>query len=313
MHNLRGVSAIVGLVLTLSLIGCGASAPMMPDSMESGSVERVVQEMEKPAANGSWAGDTDDSTAVGEVERMIIRNAELDLVVKDTEAAQEAVEGIVGEVEGYVLSAERYAYNENQTHVNMTLRVPAEQFNLVMSRLRDMALEVQRDSMSSQDVTEEYVDLRSRLKAQETKAARLEELMEEAEDTEAVLEVYRELSATHQEIERLKGRMNYLENAAALATIVVYLRPDEVAGPVEVSRWRPGGTLKSAVEALIETLKFLVDALIWIMIYIAPVLLVIGLVGFGIFQVLRRVFRFRRKSKKAKTPEPEVEEDTAEA
>ena len=158
----------------------------------------------------------------------------------------------------------------------MTLRVPAEKFHEVMAQLRKLALEVNHDSTSSEDVTQEYVDLESRLRALEDKAARLEELMQEAEDTEAVLAVYRELSATQQEIEQVKGRMQYLERSSAMATISVTLTPDELSRPVEVAGWRPQGTAKRAVEALLNTLKFLGNALIWIVIYVVPVLAVVG-------------------------------------
>jgi hypothetical protein len=233
-------------------------------------------------------------------ERMIIRNGELELIVKDTKVAQEEIAAMIGELEGYVLSAESYAYDEGRMRVNMTLRVPAETFNTAMTRLRDLAVEIQRDGTSSQDVTEEYVDLQARLRAQQSKASRLEELMEQAEDTEAVLDIFRELSATHEEIERIKGRMQYLEKSAAMATITVYLMPDESAGPVEVQRWRPGGALKSAIEALLETLKFLVEALIWLILYVLPVLLIIGLIIFGIIKLLRLILPRRSKKRRSK-------------
>jgi len=165
-----------------------------------------------------------------------------------------------------------------------------------MTALRDMALEVSRENISSQDVTQEYVDLESRLDALEVKADRLEILMEQAEDTEAVLEVYEHLSATQMEIEQTKGRMRYLERSSAMATIEVQLTPDELSRPVEIAGWRPTGTLKRAVEALIEALQFLIDALIWLIILVTPVLLFIGFVLFIFVKALGLIFK-RRKHK----------------
>jgi len=274
-----------------------AEAPAMGSAADMYESERVVEE----------AAVEVSGTGAQLPERMIIRNGELELIVKDTKAAQEEIAAMIGELEGYVLSAESYAYDEGRMRVNMTLRVPAETFNTAMARLRDLAVEIQRDGTSSQDVTEEYVDLQARLRAQQSKASRLEELMEQAEDTEAVLEIFRELSATHEEIERIKGRMQYLEKSAAMATITVYLMPDESAGPVAVQRWRPGGALKSAIEALIETLKFLVEALIWLILYILPVLLIIGLIIVGIIKLLRLILPRRskkRRAEKEEQPEP---------
>ncbi len=301
------------LLSMLALVACGARsmapdmaaeapAPAMGSAADMYESERVVEEVA-----------VDESRPGAELpERMIIRNGELELIVKDTKAAQEEVAAMVGELEGYVLSSESYAYDEGRMRINMTLRVPAETFNTAMARLRDLAVEIQRDAVSSQDVTEEYVDLQARLRAQQSKASRLEELMAQAEDTEAVLEIFRELSATHEEIERIKGRMQYLEKSAAMATITLYLMPDETVGPVEVQRWRPGGALKSALETLIETLKFMVEALIWLVLYILPVLLIIGLIIFGVIKLLRLLFsRKSNKSKKKKAREPVEPEDSS--
>lgn len=208
--------------------------------------------------------------------------------------------------DGYLSSAESYKSGDNFVSINLTLRVPAEKFTATMAELRDMAREVERESISSEDVTQEYVDLESRLTALEAKAERLEELMEEAEDTEAVLAIYRELSSTQQEIEQTKGRMRYLERSAAMATISVHLTPDELSRPVEVAGWRPQGTAKRAIEALIEVFQWLFDALIWIVLVVLPVLIFVGLVIFGIIKLLGLIFRPRRR---AKTEEKDSSEE----
>jgi hypothetical protein len=233
-------------------------------------------------------------------DRLVIKNGSLDLVVKDAVAAQEEIERLVDDLDGYVLVSESQRYERDLLRINMTLKVPAEQFTTAMAQLRDLALEVTRSRTSSEDVTQEYVDLKSRLRALEAKAERLEELMDAAEDTEAVLEVYRELSATQEEIEHVKGRMQYLERSAAMATITVSLTPDELAQPVEIAGWRPKGTIKRAVEALVETYQFLLKALIWIVILVVPVLFGIGLVFYLLYRLIRYLVRRRKKKRSSK-------------
>ncbi|MEA3396131.1 MAG: DUF4349 domain-containing protein [Chloroflexota bacterium] len=285
-------------VLVLSVVGCAAQHEMMA-TMEV-MPEAPMEEMEKSygLADESVGEHTLASGSVVDVDipdRMIIRNGYLNLVVKDTLATQTEIGRLMDSVDGYIFSEDSYRYAEGLTQVEMSLRVPADRFNEAMVQLREMATEVTRDSVSSDDVTEEYVDLESRLRALEIKATKLEELMDRAEDTEAVLQVYQELSATQQEIEHVKGRMRYLERSAAQATINVSLTPDELAQPVEIAGWRPQGTFKQAVEALIHTVQFLVEALIWILIYIVPVLLVFGLCLWGMIKLFKLLFR-RRKS-----------------
>jgi hypothetical protein len=236
---------------------------------------------------------------------MVIYNGNLILVLTDTEVGQDAVVAIAENAGGYVSGANSYSYAGGLRRIDLTLRVPAEAFQSAMDALRALAMEITQDSISSQDVTQEYVDLESRLKALEVKEARLEELMEEAEDTEAVLAIYSELSATQIQIEETKGRMRYLERQSAMATITVSLVPDELSRPVEIAGWRPQGTAKRAVEALVGVLRFLVDALIWIIIVMVPVMGFIGLVIYGLVRLLRLVFgRGKRKKQKLAVQQP---------
>lgn len=286
------------MAVLLVLTACGAkTAEQRTDMAWSGDEGPMA-----PSAAESVLVKYQSGTQDSDITPMIIYNGYLDLVVLDSLKTQEEVQGLAEEFGGYVVSSESTRYQQGLLTVNMALRVPAEKFNDVMSRLRKMALEVNRDSVSSENVTQEYVDLQSRLRALEAKAARLEELMEKAEDTEAVLAVYRELSATQQEIEQVKGRMQYLERSAAMATINVTLTPDALSRPVEVAGWRPQGTAKRAVEALLSTFQFLGNAFIWILLYVVPVLGVIGGVIFLVIKGLSRLFGRRKRASKSQPP-----------
>ena len=316
----RRMQRAVGILIAAALlvVGCGAS-PSMP-LMESAQSDRAEggyapeaegfaakpQEMpqEMPAGDADYAVSEQE---LAQASRMIIYNGDLSIVVKNVEETQEAVVALVEDADGYVVSSGSYAYGEGLRRANLRIRVPAERFNDVMGTLRDLALEIEQDSISSQDVTQEYVDLESRLTALEAKAERLEELMDQAEDTEAVLAVYEELSETQVRIEETKGRMRYLERSAAMATIDIQLIPDEALKPVQVAGWRPQGTVKRAIETLIQIFQFLADSLIWIVLVVLPVLLVIGLVIYGLIKLLGLVFGGKKRRSKSKEKETEGE------
>jgi hypothetical protein len=159
-----------------------------------------------------------------------------------------------------------------------------------LAQLRDWALEVRSQNISGQDVTEEYSDLQAQLRHLQATETQLLTFLKEAESTEAALSVYTELQRIQGEIERVKGRIQYLEQASALSSVTVTLIPDALAQPVSVAGWRPQGTLRQAFEALVRTLQFLVEALIWVLVYLLPVaLLVLGLpLGALVWLVRRR-------------------------
>jgi len=303
---------VLFLMLALVFSGCASrSASDVAMPAEAPVMEEMVEykTVSDEAGSGDSSAGAGDAMGLEQMPKMIIYNGEMALVVKDTTATQASITTLVESLEGYVSNASSYAYDGGLMRINLTLRVPADQFHNVMAELRTMAMEVTQESIGSQDVTQEYVDLESRLRALEAKADRLEELMEEAEDTEAVLAVYQELSSTQQEIEQTKGRMQYLERSAAMATIEVYLTPDELSQPVEIAGWRPAGVMKEAFEALIGAFQFLVNALIWIVILVVPVVIFLGLIFFVLIRVLRVVFKRRRRESAVEAVHPATGKD----
>ncbi len=287
------------LALILVFSGCAmrrvqesapSSAPMAEESRNYDEATGGAAHSLPSADSSAWAGETQT--------KMIIYNAEMSLVVKDSDVAQEDITRMVEAMGGYISNSSGYTYSGGLRRITLTLRLPADKFNEAMTALREMAMEVTQETIGTEDVTQEYVDLQSRLRALEAKADRLEQLMEEAEDTEAVLAVYEQLSQTQVEIEQTKGRMQYLERSAAMATINVSLTPDALSQPLEVAGWRPGGIAKESFQTLIKVFQWLVNALIRIVILVIPVLLFVGGLLYLVAKVLRLIFGGRKRTPK---------------
>jgi hypothetical protein len=297
--NKKIMVSVIASLLTLAVVGCAGAAAPQPameiyeeaPAFEAVQVESEMVVEEAPAEPGRAAAD------YSATERIIIRNASLSLVVPDTEAALEEINGLVDELGGYVVESNVYQYQEG-FQASVTLRIPAESLDVALTRIRDLATEVRREDVSGQDVTEEYVDRQSSLRHLEATEARLLEFLEEAEDTEAALDVYAQLRQVQAEIEQVKGRIQYLEQSAALATVHLDITPDELAQPIQVGGWRPQGTLRNAFQSLIRVLQFLVDAIIVIVVLVVPVLVAIALPVAGLFLLVRAIVR-RRRARKA--------------
>ncbi len=293
------MALLTALALTLLIVGCGGSAAPMP-AMEAYDAPGEYQfaEMEE-AADYDEGYDSSASTGAANhasVERLIIRNGSLSIVAPDTETALDDITEMVDELGGYIVESNLYQYQEG-LQASIMLRVPAESFDTALEQIRDLATEVRSESMSGQDVTEEYVDLRSRLRYLEATEARLLEFLEEAEDTEAALAVYEQLERIQADIEHVKGRMQYLEQSAAMATINLDIIPDEMAQPIQVAGWNPKGTARDAIQALVRVLQFLANAVIVIVLLVIPVLISIAIPIAGLFFVVRWIVRWRRARK----------------
>jgi hypothetical protein len=218
------------------------------------------------------------------MERLIIRSGSISMVVEDTRAARQSAEEMVAEMAGggaYVVSSEEYGVVEGGSpYVAMTIRVPATRFDQAMDRLADLAVEVTACNESGQDVTEEYVDIETRLESLEAARERLLKIMQEARTTKDLLEAEQQLTEREAEIESLKGRMQYLAQSARLASIHIELQPYVLSQPVG-TRWRPAENVRQAYETLVDSLRSAGNFLIFFAIAILPWAVVLGLVAYG--------------------------------
>ena len=300
-------TGLVATILVALLVGCGrAKAPKREVEMlfsegkpRANVAPGVIEEqVAKGIAPAQPIAPSSEGTAlqVAFAERKVIRTADLALVVEDTQAAMARLRAIATTYGGYVAEANVWQVKENLLRGTVTLRVDAARFDEVLDRIREIALEVQRENIGSQDVTEEYVDLQARLRnleaTEQELLALLKEVRERTRSADEVLQVYRELTRIREEIERIRGRMQYLENRVQLATITVELIPQEEK-PIVEPGWNPGQTLRNALRALANAAQALVSAAIWLVVFVLPVLLAIGVPVGLIVMGIRRWWRGR--------------------
>ena len=309
---------LIGAILIL--VACGGSDMAM---QEASYAPEPAMDYEEAVMEG----DYDDGIAYSEdrsnlnetiatqseipQQRLIIRTADMAIVVADTEAAMKTIAQMVEENGGWVVSSSAYQYSETAVSGDITVRVPAEGFASATEAVRGLAIEVQSESTSGQDVTEEFVDLSSRLENLESTAARVRSFLDETKTVEEALAVNQELSRLEGEIAVIKGRMKYLSQSAAFSTISVHLTPDEAARPVEVAGWRPEGVAKDALESLIGFMQFLVEATIWFVIFVLPVLLILGIPIWLVVRFVRKRRRNKKSEQSAVNSQQPAEDETA--
>lgn len=231
-------------------------------------------------------------------ERLIIRTANMSLIVSNTEEAMATIAKMAEENGGWVVNSSVFQYNENAKTGNITIRVPSSGFNSALEALRGMAVEVRNESTSGQDVTEEFVDVSARLENLEATAERVRAFLDDTETVEEALLVNQELSRLESEIEAMKGRLQYLSQSASFSTITVDLTPDIVAQPIE-SGWRPARVFRNAVDSLVDALQDVAEFGIWFAVYLLPLLLIVGL---PLWLIVRFVWRrWQRRSRPVAT------------
>jgi hypothetical protein len=292
----------ITLVAAFLLSACGAAATASPDVYYDAMPSSGGAPMEAPASVAQEGFAEDRSTSnvqAAAIERLVIQNADLSIVVADVATRMEAIVNMAEQMGGFVVSSNQYqAYANNGRTVpegSIVIRVPAERLDEALERIKADTVDVLNESRSGQDVTAEYVDLQSRLKNLEAAEAQLARILEEAQDTEDVLNVFNQLTAIREQIEVVKGQIKYYEESASLSAISVRVVAEESIQPIEIGPWTPTGAAKEAIEDLIDFLRDFADFLIRFIIFTLPALILVFGPLYLVFLGLRAIYRRTRK------------------
>ncbi|MFN8399367.1 MAG: DUF4349 domain-containing protein [Anaerolineales bacterium] len=263
---------------------------------------------ESAPASGEGGGNAN----AAQVERIVIQNADISVVVSDVELRLDEIQKMAVDLGGFVVSSNLYqGYTSDYTPVpeaSLTIRVPAESLDEALEKIKKDAVEVQNETRSGQDVTAEYVDLKSRLKTYQAAEEELTKLMETAQNSDEVVNVFNQLMYYREQIEIIQGQIKYYEEASALSAITIRLVAEETIKPVTIGKWEPKGVALEAVQDLLDFWKGFVDFMIRFVIFTLPMLVTIGIPFYLAFIAVRWVFRKMRGNKKKVEPQVKEEE-----
>jgi hypothetical protein len=260
-----------------------------PEFMEEESISKVDLSLE---------GSTTST------ERIVIKNANISIVVSDPVKAVGTIMNMAEDMGGFVVNSNVYKTTTSSgievPIANVTVRVPAEKLNQALDSIKslveDETLDILSEDISGQDVTSEVTDLESRLHNLQEAEQQLLEIMDDAEETEDVMSVFHELTYIREQIEVLQGQIKYYRESARLSAVSVYIQAKEAVTSLTIGGWQPSVEVQKALQALINGLKYLANFLIWLVIFLAPFAAIIGLPIYFFLKVIRK----RHKKSKVK-------------
>ena len=242
---LQAAAFFAALVLLATFSACGADAASEAVMAESQMIEReVIREVERPVVvekemvvekevvkevevvqADEYRESREDlnsrtNISVAAQNRIIVHTAHAVLVVGDVAQAIDQVDALARESGGWVVGSDRSSRHSG----HISIRVPAATLNQVIKRLENIAIEVESMALSSQDVTDEYVDSQSRLTSLRATEEVLLKLLGQANKVEDALKVQNEITRVQSQIEEMQGRIKFLEETAAFSLINVSLK-----------------------------------------------------------------------------------------
>ena len=253
----------ISLVFAASVNGCaeGGQYESVPTRPAEPSIAPAA-----PREPGEGLDSSDGEPVPLPEERMIVRNGDISLVVEDVLEARDEITQLAGRLGGWVVNSNIYG-EEEETRGWVSIRIPSDKFDQALAELRGLAIRVNSESTSTEDITEQYVDLQSRLRNAEATESQYLALLDRATEVEDIISIYQSLSQIRYEIEQIKGRMQYLERTSAMSLISINLEPAITLRPLVSPIWSARETLNTAVRGLTTFGQGLGTAFIWIGIF----------------------------------------------
>jgi len=151
-------------------------------------------------------------------DKKIIKTASLNIEIKDYSNYNSSLREKVKQVGGYVAQEEQ-SQSDYKIENTLTIKVPVDQFDNAVTLLTNSVEKLNEKKITSQDVTTEVVDTKSRLEAKKQVRQRYIDLLKQAKNMEEILNVQSEINDIQEELESAAGRLEFLSHSSSFSTI----------------------------------------------------------------------------------------------
>jgi DNA repair exonuclease SbcCD ATPase subunit len=217
------------------------------------------------------------------IDTKIITSANLNMEVENLEKFEAELKTLLSQFKANVSNQNRNDY-DRRLESNFTIRVPSSSFDELFEALKPLAKRIENQSLNLQDVTEQFIDVESRIKNRKVLEERYRELLKQAKNVNDILTIERQLNQIRSEIESQEGRLKYLNDQVDMSTIQLN------AFEIKPFVYQPEPTDsfgQQILKSLSDGWSGLIHGIIWI-ISLWPFALVIGFILF--------LFKRRRKA-----------------
>jgi chromosome segregation ATPase len=184
--------------------------------------EKILK-MEAPSLSDEISlAETNQSASTGEsmTERKVIKKGEIKFQTKSIQETTNFISENIKNLQGYISSDNVYN-SEDRITQRIEIRIPSNSFDDLLSRISNNVKKIEYKNVQLEDVTEEYIDVESRIKTKKELENRYIELLSKAKTVQEILSIEKELGTLRSDIESIEGRLKYLKDQVSLSTLSV--------------------------------------------------------------------------------------------
>lgn len=288
-------SALLGLIMMSLMVGCGSGAEVSATAEDTSNVVMQDYEVSEETIETEEAGG--DSSSIPEINtainynRKIIKNGTIHIQTEHFNESVNKITAYVQSLEGYIENSniegvDFYSKYSTSRVASLTVRVPQKSFDTFMNKGGDFG-NVSYLTSNSEDITSQYVDTETRLKALNIRKDHLLALLEQSGELKDLFEIEKELGDVTYEIESLKGTLQNYDSLVDMATIQVEI--EEVGeikdnAPVKTFGDKIKATFNQSIEDVIDVLQ----GLLLFVIALIPFLIILIPLGIIIYIIIKK-------------------------
>lgn len=217
----------------------------------------------------------------------IIKDGDVSIKTKNLVGSKKDFDKILKKLEGYYQKEELVKETE-VIYYTLKIRVPAKNFEKLLAFISSGNDEITRKNINSRDVTDQFLDIESRLENKRAYLQRYKELLSKASSVGDILEIEEKIRNLQEEIESKEGQLQYLQDQVEFSTLNIYLFKEIV----QEEENHEDTFFSRVVNSLIFGWKSVVDFLLWLVAK-WPMIVIMSI----LFFVGRSYWRKRKKRK----------------
>lgn len=295
--NYKVIALMVVCIAVVAAAGCMGSSSTASTALEKSSYPQSANIY--ASDNAAWSGSaggaapvpaptgTPSSDSSTGIDTKIIKTAYITVEVKDVTGSVEILRNMVTAKGGYLSSSSVSKGYNDRLSGTVVLRIPQAEFENTLAGVKAIGT-VKSVSTQGEDVTEEYVDIQAQKTSYQNQLAQYNEIMKKAVKVSDVIEIQQQIDSVQTNLNRLEGRLKYLNSRIDMSTITVTLQePEPVGGET-------GYNFVTTINEGIAGFFGMIDFIIILIFTLLPVI-ILGGIGYG-------VYRWRKGKLPAKTP-----------
>lgn len=153
-------------------------------------------------------------------ERKLIKEGSIRFETENIEKTRRGIEKMTKDNRGYISRENMYDYGEEKLY-EMVVRIPTNAFDNFVQNVSNLVVNLDSKDINVKDVTEEYIDVESRIKAKKEILNRYTEMLKQAKNVSEMLDIEREIGKIQVELETYQGRLKYLQNQVTFSTLTI--------------------------------------------------------------------------------------------